>query len=353
MMRSIRNIVLIAALPILIASCGPPRTAVYYPASPGPTAYDVGYFYNYLSPYGNWVFLPGYGYVWQPSGMGYGWRPYTNGHWVFTNYGWTWVSGYNWGWAPFHYGRWAYTGGGWYWVPGTTWGPAWVSWRSGPGYVGWAPLPPSAAWRPGVGLARFDEREINERSYVFVQQRNLTAVNLNQHIEPDNRSQTILRGTQSATSYTTEGGRIVNRGIPVERFEKETGQVVPRHTLADSGSAGGSRVSGNQVEMYRPKLSDATPKNPPPGVQGGTRTDSSVESTRKLEKKQHNAQINQQTNQQVNQQNKSKQQRKADRQAADQARKQQKLERKQQRQNQSPPSKDKTKNKTSTTEIDG
>jgi hypothetical protein len=215
-------------------------------------------------------------------------------------------------------------------------------------------LPPSAAWRPGVGLGRFDEREINERSYVFVQQRNLTAVNLNQHIEPDGRNVTILRGTQSATSYTNEGGRIVNRGIPVERFEKETGQVVPRHTLADAGSAGGSRVSGNQVEMYRPKLSDATPKNPPPGVQGGTRTDSSVQSTRKVEKQQRNAQINQQTNQQVNQQNQSKQQRKADRQAADQARKQQKLERKQQRQNQStPPSKDKTKNKRSSTEIGG
>src|SRR5262249_6959937 len=162
------------------------------------------------------------------------------------------VSGYNWGWAPFHYGRWAYTGGGWDLVPGTTWGPAWGSWRSGPRYVGWAPPPPSAAWRPRVGVAPLYERGIHERADVVFQQRNLTAVNLNQHIEPDNRSQTILRGTQSATSYTTEGGRIVNRGIPVERFEKETGQVVPRHTLADSGSAGGSRVSGHQVEMYRP-----------------------------------------------------------------------------------------------------
>src|SRR5215467_14387643 len=139
MRRALRSIVLIGGLSVLVASCGPPRTAVYYPSAPGPTAYDVGYFYDYLSPYGRWVFLPGYGYVWSPSGVGYGWRPYTNGHWVWTSYGWTWVSGYHWGWAPFHYGRWAYTGGGWYWVPGTTWGPAWVSWRSGPGYVGWAP----------------------------------------------------------------------------------------------------------------------------------------------------------------------------------------------------------------------
>jgi hypothetical protein len=237
-------------------------------------------------------------------------------------------------------------------------------------------------------LGRFDEREINERSYVFVQQRNLTAVSLNQHIEPDSRNQTILRGTQTTTSYTTENGRIVNRGIPVERFEKETGQVVPRHTLADAGSAGGARVSGNQVEMYRPKLSDATPKNPPPGVQGvqgGTRTDSSIESTRKQEKAQRNAQTNEQTNQQnrTKQQrqiqaqqeqdrlnrdkqqrkaqvqqdqqrlNQQKQQHKADRQAQDQARRQQKQERKQQRQNQSTPPPKKEKNKNPSSEIGG
>ena len=73
-----------------------------------------------------------------------GFQPYaTNGHWVVTEYGNTWVSDYNWGWAPFHYGRWyqdPYRG--WAWVPGTEWGPAWVSWRSGGGYYGWAPLGP-------------------------------------------------------------------------------------------------------------------------------------------------------------------------------------------------------------------
>ena len=70
--------------------------------------------------------------------------PYaTSGHWILTEYGWTWISDFGWGWAPFHYGRWlALAGRGWCWMPGTTWGPAWVSWRAGGGYVGWAPLPP-------------------------------------------------------------------------------------------------------------------------------------------------------------------------------------------------------------------
>ena len=28
------------------------------------------------------------------------------GHWLQTEYGWTWISDWDWGWAPFHYGRW-------------------------------------------------------------------------------------------------------------------------------------------------------------------------------------------------------------------------------------------------------
>ncbi len=122
--------------------------------------YDDGYdpqayaqFTDALTPYGSWVDDPSYGRVWTPSPqiVGVDFSPYaTNGHWVMTEYGWTWVSGWDWGWAPFHYGRWAMRGGfGWCWIPGTLWGPAWVSWRSGGGFVGWAPLPPR-----GMGLGR-------------------------------------------------------------------------------------------------------------------------------------------------------------------------------------------------------
>src|ERR1700754_3890356 len=62
-------------------------------------------FYDELSPYGQWVDYPDYGYVWTPN-AGPDFRPYaTNGYWTYSDYGWTWVSNYNWGWAPFHYGR--------------------------------------------------------------------------------------------------------------------------------------------------------------------------------------------------------------------------------------------------------
>jgi uncharacterized protein DUF6600 len=115
--------------------------------------YDDGYdpqaytqFQDTLAPYGSWVDDPAYGEVWVPSAsvVGDDFSPYaTNGGWVESEYGWTWVSGWSWGWAPFHYGRWTTIANhGWGWVPGTIWGPSWVSWRVGAGCVGWAPLPP-------------------------------------------------------------------------------------------------------------------------------------------------------------------------------------------------------------------
>ena len=63
-------------------------------------------FYDDLAPYGSWVYVSGPGWVWSPHGLQAGWRPYLVGHWVFTDYGWTWASDEQWGWAVYHYGRW-------------------------------------------------------------------------------------------------------------------------------------------------------------------------------------------------------------------------------------------------------
>jgi hypothetical protein len=65
-------------------------------------------FHDELSQYGAWVDSPEYGSVWVPN-VDPGFKPYvTNGHWIFTDYGWTWSSDFPWGWAAFHYGRWYY-----------------------------------------------------------------------------------------------------------------------------------------------------------------------------------------------------------------------------------------------------
>ncbi len=99
---------------------------------------------------GVWRYDDTVGNVWIPRVVE-DWQPYSNGRWVWTAYGWTWVPYEGWGWAPFHYGRWDYSDSwGWYWMAGGSWGPAWVSWAVGDGYVGWCPLGrhdrPVAAW---------------------------------------------------------------------------------------------------------------------------------------------------------------------------------------------------------------
>jgi hypothetical protein len=96
-----------------------------------------------LAGHGHWVDTPEYGRVWIPDRIAQDWQPYTNGHWVWTEYGWSFVSDDPWGLVTYHYGRWGfYDDLGWFWVPGYVWGPAWVSWRWAEGFACWSALGP-------------------------------------------------------------------------------------------------------------------------------------------------------------------------------------------------------------------
>src|SRR6266478_5888600 len=104
------------------------------------TSVNVSLFYNTLSPYGRWIDDEPYGRCWVPAHVSRGWRPYSDGYWVYTDYGWAWETSEPFGWATYHYGRWVYDPyEGWVWVPGTVWAPAWVAWRADDDWVGWAP----------------------------------------------------------------------------------------------------------------------------------------------------------------------------------------------------------------------
>ena len=112
-------------------------------------------FYTRLESDGDWIETSNYGYVWQPrlAHESRTWRPYSNGRWVYTDAGWTWISEEPFGWATYHYGRWTRLRNvGWVWVPGNEWAPAWVSWRKSDDYVGWAPLPPEARFERASGI---------------------------------------------------------------------------------------------------------------------------------------------------------------------------------------------------------
>ena len=126
------------------------------PSTPTPAlGPDVDYFYQQLSPYGQWLMAEDGQWYWQPNIIATTptWRPYyNNGYWTYTDAGWYWTSDYPWAWAVFHYGRWRLDPRfGWIWRPDRVWGPAWVTWRSGGDYCGWATLPPGAVFNVAAG----------------------------------------------------------------------------------------------------------------------------------------------------------------------------------------------------------
>ncbi|HKW75166.1 MAG TPA: DUF6600 domain-containing protein [Terriglobales bacterium] len=100
---------------------------------------------NDLGYYGNYYDVPGYGYLWQPTGVNLGWDPFMNGYWSYCpGVGYTWVSAYPWGWMPYRYGRWIFVNGyGWMWQPGN-----WQGWQRTPVLVnrppGFHPTAPPA-----------------------------------------------------------------------------------------------------------------------------------------------------------------------------------------------------------------
>ncbi len=214
---------------------------------------DVSYqtFYDELSPYGQWVDYPEYGYVWVPD-AGPDFQPYsTNGHWVWTDdYEWMWVSDYDWGWAPFHYGRWFEDDYyGWVWVPGYEWSPAWVAWRDGGEYYGWAPL------RPGISVSiNFNIGSYNPpyNYWCFVPRRHITSVNLFSFCLERRRNVTIINQTVIINNYNYS--RNIWRTGP-RRYDAEIycGRITPSR-FRDSYSPGRTFYRNNEVNVYRPNI---------------------------------------------------------------------------------------------------
>ncbi len=225
--------------------------------SPG-SQVDVSYFYESLSPYGQWFQEPSYGWCWTPYDVSADWRPYSDGHWVYTDYGWSWAANESWGWAPYHYGRWFFDDSyGWVWVPGTDWAPAWVAWRYGDDYVGWAPLPPRAGWDASIGLRFADAGAIRPDEWCFVPRPHLLDGNLRVQVTVVARNVTLFGRSRDATRFEVRNGRPANVGPDVAQIERSVGRPVPRVKIVDvDGPArGGGRPAGEGiVGFFRPTV---------------------------------------------------------------------------------------------------
>src|SRR5438874_5468593 len=193
-------------------------------------------FYTKLEPYGGWIETSDYGYVWQPreTESSRSWRPYTNGRWVYTDAGWTWISEEPFGWATYHYGRWTRLRGiGWVWVPGNQWAPAWVSWRKSNDYVGWAPLPPEARFDQRTGIHNWSDNyyDIGPDQYCFVPTREFGAQRIESTIVPPERNMTIVNQTTNVTNITYNNTTVVNEGPNYEEMRRQSREPMQRFRL--------------------------------------------------------------------------------------------------------------------------
>ena len=209
-------------------------------------------FYDELSPYGTWINDPQYGYVWRPDVDQREFRPYyTNGRWVMTEYGNTWVSNYDWGWAPFHYGRWIYNRyNEWIWIPDTVWGPAWVSWRSGGGYYGWAPLGPSI--HIGIHIGRGGYR-IPDMCWNFVPYRYIYYNSYPRYY--GYRNKIYIQNTVIINNVFVRNNRTYYSGPRAEEVRQVTNQNVSVYNLSRSNRPGAVRIEDNTVSIYNPRPS--------------------------------------------------------------------------------------------------
>jgi len=213
---------------------------------------SFGIFYNSLAPYGEWVAVETYGMCWRPEGVPPGWRPYVFGHWVWTPYGWTWVSNDPCGWAVYHYGRWFYDPYyGWLWVPGYVWAPAWVQWRWGDGFVGWAPLPPGIHFELGITVTgRDDDFGVGLEAWNFIRLNDITAT---RYTLLDGRAVPRVFGeTRNVTQIRFSNDGVHNIGVSREEVERITRTRIHTVDLMRSNQLTHERLDGGKLIVYSP-----------------------------------------------------------------------------------------------------
>jgi hypothetical protein len=252
MMR--RATILIAALVVVL----------FAGAFSKPAMADVSFsfFYSNLSPYGTWAVSADYGRVWRPHEYVAGWNPYYDGHWVYTDYGWTWVSDYAWGSVPYHYGTWTLDPAmGWVWVPGYVWAPSWVVFSTGPDYIGWAPVPPRFVVGATIGFNAFAPERC-----VFVPSRSFLAPHVRAYAVPRTEVNVVISRTRIVNNISVQNHVVVNRGpdrgaiekaagysirpMPIARVKNVTpsGRFDPAEVRADRHSGGGGPLRATVPE---------------------------------------------------------------------------------------------------------
>ncbi len=225
----------------------------------------VAEFHAPLATHGTWVEVGGHGRCWRPSGVAVGWRPYSEGHWIWTDCGWYWVSDEPWAWACYHYGTWALDPTfGWIWVPGIEWAPAWVSWRVGGGYCGWAPRPPRGVVLRPSAFVFVEERRFHEpvrANTVIIN--NPKILKQTKVIHKERRESRNIGGTPRTIVFNEGPGRQAIEQASGRPLRQTPVQEAARQTFRQRAAS--QMETAPRVPPEKPKLPDAkTPDGVPP-----------------------------------------------------------------------------------------
>jgi hypothetical protein len=210
-----------------------------------------------LSMYGNYFYVPGYGYMWRPYSVGLGWDPFADGYWIsYPGFGYTFVSGYPWGWAPYRYGSWQFINGyGWCWHPGSNWN----NWQTVPPVYNIPPhyRPPMPPHHHGSPVMVVDNGRVLPVPH--------------RHMVVDNDA--IEHHRPVATKITTAGGEVVQQGSapPAQGFVGRPGFTsnapATGVTIAPIPRLTGPRLNGPRwAEGERVPREVQSPRAQPPAM---------------------------------------------------------------------------------------
>ena len=248
-----RTLIVAAAFFVSTALAAPPAS------SQVSLSISFGDFYSSLSPYGDWVYVDYGVYAWRPGRIAHGWMPYAYGRWVWSAYGWYWVSDEPWSWAVYHYGRWYDDDWyGWIWVPGYDWAPAWVEWRYGPDYVGWAPLGPYALFSVQRGIYYSQAYRAPYEHWTFVAHGSMTRPDVYRYRYGGDDIRRVYGSSRYTGSVRYRDGVVESRGPDREYVERRGHVRISAADVVDVNDYSRVRAARQgdreRIEAYRPRV---------------------------------------------------------------------------------------------------
>jgi len=116
----------------LLCAGTPSRAGIANYTDRGKVDFDAAL--HLLNPYGTWSKIDG---VWAYTPLNHE-APYTNGRWLYTEFGWYWKGNNPHSWLTEHYGFWKRSADKtWSWYPGTYWLAQIIEFRATKTHIGW------------------------------------------------------------------------------------------------------------------------------------------------------------------------------------------------------------------------